>query len=113
MLQGSSVATIGRVDVGRQISIRVFMCKIAAMEILAGVLRDCRSCSVAFDCTDKNYHCDSILQICLSPCDYLGLTEAGRFGSLEGRFGQQSWPLPEFPENRGGCPTEVYQRLGL
>ncbi|CAM9336138.1 unnamed protein product, partial [Hapterophycus canaliculatus] len=38
-----------------------------------------------------------------------GLEGKGPSERIEGRFGQQAWPLPLFPENKGGCPYEVSQ----
>ncbi|CAN0106327.1 unnamed protein product [Scytosiphon promiscuus] len=38
-----------------------------------------------------------------------GLEGKGPLEKIEGRFGQQAWPLPLFPENKGGCPYEVSQ----
>lgn len=46
-------------------------------------------------------------------CDWFGLSAAGPLENIEGRFGQEAWPLPLFPENKGGCPDEVIAALEL
>lgn len=42
---------------------------------------------------------------------WLYLAEVDPLEKTKGRINQEAWPLPLFPENKGGCPREVYQEF--